>query len=160
MRKRFFIVLLTAGVLLQLGCGKPAIGDLKSIQLNVSPSTNLAGEGGTAQLAATGVYSTGFQQDITPKVTFAATPTGTDDTGALLLAPPNTITVSPTGLVTAVTPFVCSWVDTSGGTSTPTWALSGSYQLTATYNGITSQPIFLGVASAASVTSSTGQCGP
>ncbi len=160
MRKRFFTVLLTAGVLLQLGCGKPATGDLRSIILSVTPSTNLAGEGATAQLAATGVYSTGFRQDITRQVTFAATPTGTDDTGALLLAPPNTITVSPTGLVTAVPPFVCSWTDTSGGSTTATWALTGSYQLTATYNGITSQPIFLGVGSAVSVTSKTGQCGP
>ncbi len=160
MRKRFFIVLLTAGVLAQLGCGKPAIGDLKSIVLSATPSTNLAGEGATAQLAATGVYSTGFQQDITRKVTFAATASGTTDTGALLLAPPNTITVSPTGLVTAVSPFACSWVDTTGGSDTPSWALVGSYQLTATYIGITSQPVFIGVGSATSVTSKTGQCGP
>ena len=160
MQKRFFIVLLTAGVLLQLGCGKPATGDLRSIELSVTPSTNLGGEGATTQMVVTGVYSTGFRQDITRRVTFAATASGTTDTGVPLLAPPNTITVSPTGLVTAVGPFACSWVDTSGGSDTPTWALTGSYQLTATYIGITSQPVFIGVGSAASVTSKTGQCGP
>ena len=160
MRKRIFIVLLAVGVLAQLGCGGPAIGDLKSIQLFVTPATNLSGEGATVQLAATGTYTTGFQQDITKRVTFTTTPTGTTDTGAPLLAPPNTITVSPTGLITAVTPFVCTWVDTSGGTATPTWALTGSYQMTATYNGITSQPVFIGVGSATSTTSKTGQCGP
>ena len=140
--------------------GTPAIGNLKSITLLSSPSTNLKGAGGTVQLDAVGVYSTGNTQDITRKVTFAVTPVGTDDLGNALPAPPNTVTVNVTGLVTAVTPFVCSWVDTTPGGATASWAISGSYQITASYSGITSQPVFISVASAAGNTDPKGGCGP
>jgi hypothetical protein len=151
-----------AGIALSLsGCGgKPAIGDLRSITLVATPSSNLVGEGGVVQLLATGVYSTGDKQDITRRVTFSAVPTGADDTGNQLPAPPNTASINPTGLVTAVTPFVCSWVDTTPSASTAAWAISGSYQITATYNGITSQPVFISVASAVGITDPKGGCGP
>jgi hypothetical protein len=140
--------------------GTPAIGNLRSITLLSSPSTNLVGQGGTVQLQAIGVYSTGNSQDITRRVTFTVTPTGTDDQTIPLPAPPNTATVNPTGLVTAVIPFVCSWVDLTPAAATPTWFVSGSYEITASYSGITSQPVFISVASAASSTNPKGACGP
>ena len=56
--------------------------------------------------------------------------------------------VSVTGLVTAVDPAVCAWVDV-GTATTPAWATTGDYEVTATYRGITSQPFFVAVASAA-----------
>lgn len=140
--------------------GTPAIGNLRSITLSSSPSTNLVGEGGTVQLQAVGVYSTGNRQDITRRVTFAVTAIGFDDQNNPMLAPPNTATINPTGLVTAVVPFVCSWVDSTPSASAPTWFVSGSYQITASYNGITSQPVFISVASAAGSTDPKGGCGP
>jgi hypothetical protein len=140
--------------------GTPAIGNLRSITLLAAPKTNLVGTGGTVQLQAIGVYSTGNSQDITRRVTFTATPTGTDDLGNALPAPPNTVTVNPTGLVTAVAPFVCSWIDTTPAAATPAWAVSGSYQVTASYSGLTSQPVFITVASAVSSTNPKGACGP
>lgn len=152
--------LIAAMVLSLSGCGgTPAIGNLRSITLTASPSNNLVGEGGIVQLHATGVYSTGNRQDITRRVTFSVTPTGTDDLGNSLPAPPSTASINPTGLVTAVTPFACSWVDTTPST-TATWAISGSYQITATYSGITSQPAFITVASAVGSTDPKGGCGP
>jgi hypothetical protein len=175
--KRITILALMAALAaLQLGCGGPAIGDLRSITLTVSANsssstlTNLSGMGSTLQLAAIGNYSTGATQDISTKVTFAATPTGTDDTGAAL---PNPVTatctapacggimLNPTGMVTAVPTAVCTWIDTAqAGSSTATWVLSGSYQIVASVHGINSQPVFITVASAASSTNPTGQCGP
>lgn len=145
-----------------LGCGTPAIGNLKTITISASPSTNLVGEGGTIQLFATGVYGTGQRQDLTSRVTFnvTVTPGSTDDTGATLLAPPQTMLVNSTGLATAVAPFVCTWVDTNPGGTTPTWFVSGSYQVVATFGSVTSQPLFVTVASQASATNPAGQCGP
>jgi hypothetical protein len=145
-----------------LGCGGAAIGDLRTITLSASPNTNLAGEGGTVQLFATGTYSTGAQKDLTNRVTFTATiPVGsTDDTGAALQAPPNTITISSTGLVTAVAPFVCTWIDTTPTSTTASWVISGSYHVVASFGGVTSQPLFITVASQASSTNPKGNCGP
>jgi hypothetical protein len=140
--------------------GTPAIGNLRTITLSASPTSNLVGQGGLVQLQALGVYSTGNSQDITRRVTFTATPVGSDDLGNPLPAPPNTVTFNPTGLVTAVAPFVCTWIDTTPSGSSATWAIVGSYQFTASYNGITSQPVFVTVASAVGSTDPKGGCGP
>ena len=158
--RKALIAVLVLSLAVSLGCGGAAIGTLKTITLSATPSTNLQGTGGTVQLHAIGVYSTSDTRDLTTKVTYTVTPTGSDDTGAPLLAPPSTMTLNVTGLATAVQPFVCTWVDTSGGASQPAWAVSGSYQVVATFKGITSQPVFISVASAASSTSASGQCGP
>jgi hypothetical protein len=158
-RKFIFSALVSAAILSQLGCGGAAIGTLKSITLSSSPSTNLSGAGGIVQLSSTGNYSTGAHSDLSNKVTYTVTTTGTDDTGAALLAPPNTITISPTGLVTAVTPFVCTWIDTTPS-GNATWSLSGSYQIVSSFKGISSQPVFISVASAVSNTNPAGKCGP
>lgn len=146
-----------------LGCGGAAVGDLKTITPNAVPSTNLVGEGGVVQLQATGVYSTGTQKDLTNRVTFttSVTPGSVDDTGAPLLPPPQTMTLNSTGLVTAVPPFVCTWIDTTPASSTPSWAISGSYQIVAHFGNATSQPLFVEVGSAISSTNPKGgQCGP
>jgi hypothetical protein len=156
-RIRILAALITGLALSLSGCGgKPAIGDLRSITLVSTPSSNLVGEGGVVQLFATGVYSTGNKQDITRRVAFTVTPVGIDDLGNPLPASPNTASIDPTGLVTAVTPFVCSWVDTTPSASTAAWAISGSYQITASYSGITSQPVFISVASAVGNTDPKG----
>lgn len=165
-RTTIFAALISAVALFSLlGCGDPAIGKLQTITLTSSASSsggffNLVGEGGTLQLIATGNYSSTNTKDLTGNVTYVVTPTGTDDGGAPLQAPPLTMTVNSTGLVTAVTPFVCSWVnEQTDSTKPPAWFLSGSYQIVATFQGITSQPIFVGVASAAGAPP-TGACGP
>ena len=144
-----------------LGCGGPAIGDLKTITISANPSTNLVGEGGTIQFSAIGVYSTGAQKDLTNRVTFNTTISAgsTDVNGAALAAPPQTILVNSTGLATAVAPFVCSWTDTNPGAATATWAVTGSYQVTATFGSVTSQPLFVTVASATG-DGPGGACGP
>lgn len=141
------------------GCGGPAIGDLKTITLSAN-TTNLKGEGGTLQLSATGVYSTGSQQDLSSRVTFTVAPTGTLDDGVTPLpTPPQTILLNTTGLATAVAPFVCTWTDTNPGSTTASWAVSGSYQVTATFGSVTSQPLFITVASATG-NGPAGACGP
>ena len=140
-----------------LGCGS---NPLKTITL-LAPSTNLQGLGGTIQLAVQGNYSYGPAQDLTTKATYAVTPDGTDWTGAALPTPPAGISISVQGLATAVDPAVCSWVNVSSG-SQPSWALSGTYKVVATYKGISSQPLYIAMASAAGSPAAPGDgaCGP
>lgn len=159
---KILAALTAISILSLLGCGGPAIGDLKTLMISASPSTNLKGEGGTIQFQAIGVYSTGAQKDLTSRVTFTTTIAAgsTDDNGAPLAAPPQTMLVNSTGLATAVAPFVCTWVDTNPSSTTPSWAISGSYQVVATFGSATSQPLFVTVASATSSTNPTGACGP
>jgi hypothetical protein len=143
------------------GCGGAAIGDLKTITLSASPSSNIKGEGGTIQFQAVGIYSTGQQRDLTNRVTFNVTISAgsTDVNGAALPTPPQAILVNSTGLATAVPPFVCTWTDTNPGATTATWAITGSYQVLATFGSVTSQPLFVSVASATG-NGPGGACGP
>jgi hypothetical protein len=156
-RTRLIITLASALALLSFsGCG--GTNHLQAINLTASGSTgffNLKGEGGTLQIVATGVRSNQTKEDITTKVTYTMTPTGSGLSGPLP-APPMTASISKAGLVTATTPFDCSWVNV-GTPTMPVWALSGSYQIVAKFDGITSQPLFVGVASAVG---SSGLCGP
>jgi hypothetical protein len=150
---------------LVLGCGNPAAGTLQSVTLtSTSGSFQLQGAGGTIQLVATGNYSSMATKNLTGVVTYTATPIGTDDLGASLpptsSANPQTVSVSPTGLVTAIAPFVCTYYN-SGTVTTPAWVLTGSYEIVATYNKVASQPVYVGVSSAAgSKPSDDGACGP
>ncbi len=137
-----------------LGCGAPAIGHLQTITLTSSASSSgfseLKGVGGTVQLTATGNYTSGDTKDLTANVTYVITPTGADLNGFALPAPPQTMTVSSTGLATAVVPFVCTFHNAqTDSTKPPSYVLTGSYQIVVTFQGITSQPVFLGIASAA-----------
>ena len=144
-----------------LGCG--GSNKLQSITLGIGSSSgffNLKGIGGTLQLKATGNYSNSKTKDLTNVVTYAVVPDGTDSNGNPLNAPPMTVTMSPTGLMTAVDPAVCTWVNLQPDTTKPpAWALTGSYKISVSFQGITSQPIFIGVASAAGPPP-TGACGP
>lgn len=145
------------------GCGDPAIGKLQTIKLTASSSGtggfyDLKGEGGTLQLDATGYYSSTNTVDLTQRVTYQVTPIGLDLGGDTLSSPPATMTLNVTGLATAVQPFVCTWTN-KGSDTQPSYFLTGSYAVTATYKGITSQPVYVGVASAGG-DGPGGACGP
>ncbi len=154
-----------------LGCGSS--NNLQSIQLSTSntaetpPGTlDLAGIGATAQLYTWGNYSSGktkllsnesvqYQISITPDMPLSGE----------LATPPQTVELSPNGLLTAVPPFVCTWVNSAvPPATTPAWGVGGSYTVTGTYQGFTSPPVFVAVASAAGGTDGgtnpTGECGP
>lgn len=144
-----------------LGCG--GSNKLQSITLGIGGTNgffNLQGIGGTLQLQAIGEYGSTKTKDLTNKVTFVVVPDGNDSDGNPLNPPPMTVTLSPTGLLTAVDPAVCTWINLQPDPDkTPAWALTGSYKITASFDGIISQPIFVGVASAAGPPP-TGACGP
>lgn len=174
-RKTLFAALASALLVFSmLGCG--ISNKLQSIQLSTSnksaapPGTpNLKGEGGTIQLYTWGNYSNGKQkllETVGGAVAYqvSITPGSVDQFLNPLPTPPQTIQLSPTGLLTAVQPFICTWKNTASPPATaPAWALSGSYSLTATYLGFTTPPVFVAVASESGITSSTnptGACGP
>ena len=142
-------------------CGS---NSLRTIQLT-APSTELQGIGGTIQLQAQGTYAYGPNRDLTDLVTYTvvvnAAPNNVDVNGFPLPTPPSTIKINSTGLITGVNPAVCSYQDV-GTTTTPAWALTGTYMVTATYRGVTSQPVFIGVASAIGslLPPALGACGP
>jgi hypothetical protein len=160
-RINILAALLIALSLISTGCGtsdKLASVTVSSKAASSGGFFNLAGEGGTLQLAATANYTSGKTVDITNFVTYTVTPQGDGNNGALL-APPNTVTINATGLMTAVTPFDCSWTDDPAGATPPSWLLTGSYQVVANYRGMVSQPVFVGVGSA-SGNGPGGACGP
>jgi hypothetical protein len=148
-----------------LGCG--GSNHLQSITLSIGGDNgffNLAGIGGTLQLKATGEYGSTKTKDLTNVVIWAVVPDGDsiDGLGNLtpLNSPPLTVTMSPTGLMTAVDPAVCTWENLqTDPTKDPAWVLTGSYKVTASFGSVTSQPVFVGVASAAGPPP-TGACGP
>ena len=156
-RTRVMIAVASALALLSFsGCG--GTNHLQAINLTASGNTgffNLKGEGGTLQLTATGVRSNNTKQDITNQVTYVLTPVGLGISGPLP-APPQTASISAGGLLTATTPFDCSWKNV-GTPVAPIWVLQGSYQVVAKLDGITSQPLFVGIASAVPA---SGVCGP
>lgn len=156
MKRIGILALIAITMSLSLGCGNPAVGKLQTITLSAASASttggfyDLFGEGGTLQLVATGNYTSTATKNLSNVVTYTVTPLGTDLNGAALSAPPQTVTISATGLLTAVQPFVCTWTDVNPPTdSTASWFLTGSYEIVATYNGVTSQPIYVGVASSA-----------
>lgn len=157
-----------------LGCG--TTNDLQSIQLSSSNTTetppgtlDLKGEGATMQLYTWGNYSSGKQKlldNLGGAVAYhiSITQGSVDQFFHLLPTPPNTVLLSQTGLVTAVTPFICTWENSASPPATaPAWGLAGSYSVTATYAGFTTPPAFVAVASEAGITNTTnptGACGP
>lgn len=142
-----------------LGCG--TTNHLQSIQLTaalingVAPTGqsgfyNLQGNGGTIQLKATGNYSDGKTKNLSNVVTWnmIVDPVhGVDAFDVPLPAPPQTAQISVTGLVTSVEPATCSWIDVSPDPTKQSWLYVGDYQVTVTFQGITSQPVFIPVAS-------------
>jgi len=178
-------------VLSMLGCGQT--NDLQSIQLKASmingtPTSSqsgtvtLQGAGSTIQLQAVGAYTDAKTMDLTHKVTYTVIVDPnhqSDGAGGVLLPPcqapncPNpstppytsgTVEYNDTGLITAVEPAKCTWVNSAvDPATTPAWSYVGAYVVTATFQGITSQPFYVPVGSAAGITSDsnpTGACGP
>ena len=154
-----------------LGCG--GSNKLQTITLSIGGqggTFNLQGIGGTLQLQALGNYSNSKTHDLTNVVTYnvIVDPVNNVDAfGNPLLPPPETVTLNATGLLTAVNPATCSWEDVSPDPTKFAWFLSGEYQITATFQGITSQPVFVAVASSAGnpvfngITNNPNQqCGP
>jgi hypothetical protein len=156
-----------------LGCGTTR--ELQSIQLSSSntsetpPGTvDLDGEGATQQLYTWGNYSNGKNQLLSGQgiqYQISITPNSVDQFNDPLPTPPQTVQLSPTGLLTAVSPFICTWQNSAVPPATsPAWGLSGSYSVTATTQGMTSPPVFVAVASQAGIdfdgTNPTGECGP
>jgi hypothetical protein len=150
-----FLSLLGMGMICLASCGS---NHLRTIQLT-APQNNLYGIGATIQLQAQGTYAYGPNQDLTNKVTY--TIIADPDSLIAMPTPPQTAMINSTGLVTAVDPAVCAWEDV-GTLTTPAWAETGNYQVTASYRGVTSQPVFIGVASGAGPSGppANGQCGP
>jgi hypothetical protein len=167
-RTRIMAALVLVLPLIATGCGTSDY--VQSITLSAASSAtsggfyNLVGIGGTLQLVVNANYHSGKSIPVTDSVTYTVTPQGTDvNTGASLPAPPNTMLLDTTGLLTAVDPAACSWADV-GTSTTASWVLTGSYQVVATYKGIPSQPVFIGIASSAgsnaASNNSTLACGP
>jgi hypothetical protein len=161
-RNLILATLLSAIALLTTSCGT---GDkIGSVSISATGASggviNLAGLGGTLQLQVTANYTSGKLIDETNFATYTVTPEGVDDTGTPLPAPPLTLTINSTGMITAVDPAVCVW-DNLGNTATPSWFYNGDYKIVATYRGFSSNPIFIPIASAADpITGQQGQCGP
>jgi hypothetical protein len=179
-RKTLFTAL-ACGLLIfsLLGCGTS--NKLQSITLGASlingaPSKSqpgfftLEGNGGTIQLQAIGNYSSGKTHDLSNVVTYTMVVdpiNNVDAFGNPLPAPPQTAQISPSGLVTAVDPATCSWVDVSPDPTKFAFFYSGDYKVTATFQGFTSQPLYIPVASSAGspvyngvANNPTEQCGP
>lgn len=158
-------------------------------EINGTPVTaaggivTLEGMGGTLQLQVIGNYSNGKSVDLSTKATYNVVVDPANDTGPGLpgdvLPPPcqapncpvgvpgdytaGTVEYNSSGLLTAVEPAVCTWVNSNPNGSQPAWAYVGDYIATATYLGLTSQPVYVPVGSAAGVVSlsnPTGACGP
>jgi hypothetical protein len=172
-----------------VGCG--STNNLQSITLNVTAINGVAvagqggfvtlqGNGGTLQLQALGNYSGSKPKDLTKKVTFTVVVDpfhAVDDGDNPLLAPcagpcptpfdgiHGTVEYSPSGLITAVEPAVCTWLNSAiDPSTTAAWGYVGDYEVTASYAGITSQPIYIPVASATGIydqySNPKGNCGP
>jgi hypothetical protein len=149
-----------------LGCG--GSNKLQTITLSIGGqggTFNLKGIGGVLQLKATGNYSNSKTHDLTNVATYTigVDPVhGVDVRDFPLLPPPMTVTLSPTGMLTAVEPAVCTWHDSEPDPdkdNKPAWSITGTYVVTATFQGITSQPVFVAVASATG-DGPFGACGP
>ncbi len=154
-----------------LGCGTTA--HLQSIEISTSnlaesggTSLDLVGIGGTIQLYTWGNYSNGKTQILNgTDIVYQISITPDMPLSGELLPPPQTVELSPNGLLTAVPPFVCTWVNSAVPPATsPAWGVGGSYTVTATTQGFTSPPVFVAVASASpgteGGTNPTGECGP
>ncbi len=160
-RKKLVVALSMALAFLSLlGCGTS--NHLQTITLSsgsTSGTFNVQGIGGTLQLTATGNYSSGKTHNLTNKVTYTMVPD--PSSGYLLPTPPLTAGINATGMITATQPAYCTWTNLNAAdlTKPAAWVLDADYMVTATFEGVTSQPVFVGIGSAAGK-SSDGSCGP
>jgi len=164
-RTNVLAALLVALSLISTGCGTSDY--VQSVQLSTTGASsggffNLVGADGTLQLVTTKIYHSGRAVPVTNSVTYTVTTVGVDaNLGQPLPAyGPTTVPIDATGLMTAVE-ALCTWDNTANPpTGTPLWVYTGYYQVTATYHGMVSQPVAIGVGSATSASSETGGCGP
>jgi hypothetical protein len=182
-RKTLFTALACAVLVFSmLGCG--TTNHLQSVQLSGSNVTEGStgtisigingSQTGPVQMYVWGNYSNGKSQLLSGESVVYQMAVTTDNpdavdpiSGALypLDAPPQTLELSATGLLTAVSPSACSWFNSAVAPATsPAWSMVGSYSVTATYKGMMTPPLFVAVASAPGVydkdTNPTGACGP
>jgi hypothetical protein len=175
-RTNILAALLVALSLISTGCGSSDY--VQSVQLTSTGANsggffNLAGQDGTLQLLVNTVYHSGKTVPITNSVTYTVTPTGCQSSGdpnspcgaPLPAYGPTTVPIDATGLMTAVA-SLCTWIDLPSGNPAvlPTppqynWLYTGYYSVTATYNGMVSQPVAIGVGSL-SGNAPDGSCGP
>jgi len=182
-KRKTLIGLLTCALLAlsTVGCGafQGTTNHLQSIQISTSNTAESAGStltlygiGGTIQLYTWANYSNGkhvllsgtdvaYQISITPgSEMLGADPNLLPLTNDPNADPPQTVQLlTPNGLLTAVTPFVCTWINTATTGTTPAFAIIGSYTVTGTYQGMTTPPAFVTVASAFGWTSTTNPQG-
>jgi len=163
-----------------LGCNAlQTTNHLQSVQISTSPTVEapmgtleVKGVGGTQKLYAWGNYSSGKtlllnNRDVAWHIAVTTNMPLSNALGVCCdpnAAPPQTVQLTQDGLLTAVPPFVCTFVDVAQPPATsPAWALNGTYSVTVTYGGLTSPAAFVAVASAgdpATTTNPTGACGP
>jgi hypothetical protein len=100
----------------------------------------------TENIIVTAHYSNTKSNIVTAHATFNISTSGTDFAGNLLppasTSPDSDLRYDTSGLLTAVEPGACTWVNV-GTTAAPSDAMSGYYIVTATYKGLTSQPIYV-----------------
>lgn len=164
-RSRILAVLMIATLPFLTSCG--GSNKLESVTMTASGqqgTVDLIGMGGTLQLQVLANYTSGNFVDQTNYATYTVLPWGVDQNGNALPTPPLGVSIDNTGLITATANAsgngICTWVSTTGIVATPGWAFTGYYQVTATYRGFTSNPVYIPVASAAGPAVMQGQCGP
>jgi hypothetical protein len=170
-RTNILAALLVTLALISTGCGTSDY--VQSVQLTSTGANsggffNLAGADGTIQLTTMAVYHSGKTVPVTNSVTYAVSTVGQDASGNDLPAyntVPAPVPIDSTGLMTAVA-ALCTWIDLPSGTPpvlpTPpiyNWEYTGYYQVVSVYNGVSSQPVAVGVGSLAG-NAPDGSCGP
>jgi len=167
-----------------LGCG--STHTLQSVQISTSNQSetstsglNLQGISANIQLYAWANYSNGKSvlihgDQITWHIVLDPL-YNVDAYGDLLPPPPQVVELSATGLATAVNPAFCTWIDTALVTTAdpnpaPAWAISGAYDVTATYQGMITPVVAIAVADtggspayppgSSNVNNPSGLCGP
>jgi hypothetical protein len=171
-RTNILTALLVGLALITTGCGTSDY--VQSVQLSATGANsggffNLVGIDGTLQLTATAIYHSGKNVPVTSSVTYTVTPIGCEAgtplnpcAGPLPAYGPTTVPIDSTGMMTAVA-SLCTWEDIGNPVPTPptyNWVYTGYYQVVATYQGMASQPIAVGVGSQAGNTAPNGACGP
>jgi hypothetical protein len=162
-RTNILAAMLVALSLIATGCGTSDY--VESVALSATGASsggfyNLVGIDGTLQLNVNTVYHSGKTVTVTNSSTFAVTPIDSGG-GTLPAYGPTTVPIGPTGVMTAEIPL-CTWTDLGNPQPVPplyNWFLTGYYQIVATYQGMQSQPIAVGVGSAAG-DAPNGACGP
>jgi hypothetical protein len=165
-RSRVLAVLMFATLpFLTSSCGNS--NKIASVTMTASGQTgtiNLYGLGSTLQLQVLANYTSGNWVDQTTYATYTVLPSGVDANGNALPAPPLGVSIDNSGQITATANAagngICTWVSTTDQIATPGWAFTGYYQVTATYRGFTSNPVYIPVASAAGPAIMDGECGP